>query len=248
MPNAWDVGSARLLAHAGFEALATTSSGFAASLGRDDQATTLDELEQHAKALVSAVEIPVSIDAEHGFAREPEDVATTVRRLAETGAAGISIEDYDPTGEIYPLSLAQERIEAAAQAAAESGIVLTARAENHLYGVGDLADTMARLQGYATAGADVVYAPGVNSARAIRALVSATDRPLNVLIQSATPTLAELAELGVRRVSTGGALAFAAYGTLMTAGRELLTEGTHHYLDGVLGSDDRTAFVGHDGV
>lgn len=242
MPNAWDAGSARLLAALGFPAVATTSSGFAASLGRMDQRVTLDELEAHAAALVEAVDIPVSVDAEHGYSGTPVGVAEAVRRIAATGAAGVSIEDYDPASGILSASDAVERIEAAAEETRRAGMVLTGRAENHLYGVSDLEDTIARLVAYADAGADILYAPGITARDDIARVVKVVDRPVNVLLQKSSPTVAELAGLGVRRISTGGALAFAAYGALMRASRELLADGTHHYLDDVLSVEDRRAF------
>lgn len=242
MPNAWDAGSARLLESLGFSAIATTSSGFAATLGRPDQHVTREEIEEHVEALVEAVDVPVSVDAEHGYADEPTGVGETVRRMAEIGAAGISIEDYDPAGRIYSLPVALQRLEAAVSAAAESGIVLTARAENHLYGVEDLDDTIARLVAFGRAGADVLYAPGITSLADIERIVEEAGRPINALLQDSSPTVGELAAVGVRRLSTGGGLAFAAYGTLVAAGRELLGPGTHSYLDGVVTSEDRRAF------
>ena len=161
MPNAWDIGSARLLASLGFEAIATTSSGHAASLGRADQDVSRDELLGHVEALVGAVDVPVSVDAERCFADDPAGVAKTVELLAEAGAAGCSIEDYDPaTGSIDAIDVATERVAAAVEAARNHGLVLTARAENHLYGIDDLADTIERLVAYRDAGADVLYAPG----------------------------------------------------------------------------------------
>lgn len=242
MPNAWDMGSARLLESLGFSAIATTSSGFAATLGRHDQHVSREAMEEHVGALVEAVDIPVSVDAEHGYADEPAGVGETVRRMAEIGAAGISIEDYDPAGRIYSLPVALQRLEAAVSAAEGSGIVLTARAENQLYGVGDLDDTIARLIAFGRAGADVLYAPGITSLSDIQRVVEEVSRPVNVLLQEPTPTVGELAAVGVRRLSTGGGLAFAAYGTLVRAGRELLGPGTHTYLDGVLSAEDRRAF------
>lgn len=242
MPNAWDIGSARLLESLGFPAIASTSSGFAASLGRADQHTSLDELLAHSARLVEAVDIPVSIDAEHGHAIDPEGVAETVRRIAATGAAGVSIEDYDPEGRILPFELAVERVAAAASAAAASGIVLTARAENHLYGVADLDDTVARLRAFREAGADVLYAPGVTDVSGLQRLVADAGGPVNALIQGPSPTIAEMESIGIRRVSTGGALAFVAYGAAVAAARELLERGTHAYLGSVLSLEDRSAF------
>jgi 2-methylisocitrate lyase-like PEP mutase family enzyme len=233
MPNPWDVGSARLLEALGFPALATTSSGFAASLGRQDQQVTLDELLAHVVTLVDAIGIPLNVDAERLYADEPEGVAETARLLAGTGAAGFSIEDYDPLRDrLDPLDEAVARVAAAAEVARAHGLVLTARAENHLYGVDDLDDTIARLQAYRDAGAHVVYAPGLSSLSDIARVVRETGLPVNVLALRGGPAVRELASVGVRRVSTGGALAWAAYGALVSAGRELLESGTSGYTEG----------------
>lgn len=230
MPNPWDVGSARLLARLGFPALATTSSGHAASLGRLDQHVTRDELLAHAASLASAVDVPVSVDAERCFADDPEGVAETVRRIGRTGAAGCSIEDYEPSaGAIDPLETAVGRVAAAAEAAHAEGLVLTARAENHLYGLGGLDDTIARLRAYRDAGADVLYAPGLVDLDEIARVVREAGGPVNVLARSSGPSIRELASVGVRRVSTGGALAMAAYGALVKGARELLDAGTSSY-------------------
>lgn len=227
IPNPWDVGSALILQSLGFRALATTSSGLAASLGKLDQQVTRDELVAHVAAVTAAVDVPVNVDAERGY----DDVALTIRLLAEAGAAGVSIEDYDPAeSAIVPLELAVSRIAAAAAACARHGIVLTARAENLLYGAGDVDDTVARLVAYREAGAEVLYAPGLRAPADI-ARVVALGAPVNVLAVAGAPTVPELAELGVRRVSTGGALAWAAYGALRDAGRELLDQGTTTYRD-----------------
>lgn len=244
MLNAWDVGSARILASLGFSAIASTSSGFAASLGRMDQHVTLAELEVHVRNLVSAVEVPLSVDAEHCYADSPRGVATTVKRLAKVGVAGISIEDYDPKAGIYSPRIAAERVKAAAEAAHRHGIVLTARAENHLYDVDDLDDTISRLRAFRKAGADVLYAPGLEDLKAISHVVNAVDGPVNVLLRRNGPTVAQLAEVGVRRLSTGGSLAFAAYGVLAASARELLTAGTSRYIDGALSVEDRRKAFG----
>lgn len=242
MPNAWDAGSARLLEWAGFTAIATTSLGHAASLGRLDQRVTLDELLEHVRALVAAVDIPLSVDSEHCFADTPEGVARTVEQLADAGAAGCSLEDYDPQGRaIEAVEVARERVAAAAEAAHRHGMVLTARAENYLYGVDDLDDTIARLRAYRQAGADVVYAPRLVEAEAIRRIVEAVDAPVNVLALRATPPVPVLRDLGVRRVSTGGWLARAAYGAIVVAARELQSEGTSTYLDAALTADQLDA-------
>ena len=244
MPNAWDVGSARILESLGFPAIATTSAGHAASLGRMDQQVSLDELLQHVGALAGAVDVPLSVDAERCFADDPEGVAATVERIAERGAAGISIEDYEPGVGIEPLAAAVERVRAAARAAEALGLVLTARAENHLYGIDDLGDTIARLRAYRDAGAHVVYAPGLVDPAAIARVVGAVDAPVNVLARPNGPSVQALASAGVRRVSTGGALASAAYGALAAAGRELLSDGTSTYAEAGLSADDRRAAFG----
>jgi 2-methylisocitrate lyase-like PEP mutase family enzyme len=232
MPNPWDAGSARILAALGFAALATTSGGFAATLGRPDSSVTAEEALRHAAAIVAAVDVPVSADLENGFADDPEAVADTVARAAGAGLAGCSIEDFRPHGEpgIYPLDVAAERVAAAARAAhGDPGLVLTARAENFIRGRPDLADTIARLQAYQEAGADVLYAPGLTALDDIRSVVTSVDRPVNVLALPNGPTVAELAEAGVRRISVGGAFAFAAYGAMIEAATELRDQGTYGY-------------------
>jgi 2-methylisocitrate lyase-like PEP mutase family enzyme len=232
IPNPWDVASARLLEHLGFPALATTSSGFAATLGRGDQHVTRDELVAHVAQLTAAVSIPVSVDAERGYADDPAGVAETVRLLADAGASGVSIEDYDPvTGRIYPIEVATERIAAAAGAA---DLVLTGRAENHLYDAGDLDDTITRLIAYRDAGATCLYAPGLSNLDDIARVVREVDAPVNVLALRDGPGVKELAGVGVRRVSTGGSLAWAAYGALVGAATELRDQGTSTYLDRAL--------------
>lgn len=239
MPNAWDLGSLHILASLDFPAVATTSSGFAASLGRMDQQVTLDELEIHVADLVAVSPVPVSVDAENGYADSPEGVAMTVERLAAIGAAGVSIEDYSPEAGIYPLQMATERIAAAAEVARRHGVVLTGRAENQLYDQGDLGDTVRRLISYREAGADVLYAPGPTDLRQIRTLVNEVAAPINVLLRQGGPTVSELAEIGVRRISIGGAFAFVAYGALARAARELRESGTTSLFEGVLSEDDR---------
>ena len=232
MPNPWDIGSARLLASLGFEALATTSAGFAWSLGLQDQQVTREDLLDHVAALAEAVDLPLNVDSERCFADDPAGVAETVRLLAEAGAAGCSIEDYDPAvGGIDEPAKATERVAAAAEAAhgGADALVLTARAENHLYGRDDLDDTIARLVAYRDAGADVVYAPGLADPAQITRLVQAVGVPVNVLALPKGPSVGELGTLGVRRVSTGGSLARAAYGTLLAGARELLDAGTSSY-------------------
>jgi len=234
LPNPWDVGSARVLAWLGFEALATTSSGFAATLGLRDGSVTREQAIGHAAQIVGATPLPVSADLENGFADEPEGVAQTVAAAIDAGLAGCSIEDFTGRADepIYDRSLAAARVAAAAQAAhsGEQRLVLTARAENHLHGRDDLADTIARLQRYAEAGADVLYAPGLTRADDIRAVVTGADRPVNVLAVAGAPSVAELADLGVARISVGGAFAFAALGALVEAARELRADGSFGYL------------------
>ena len=234
LPNPWDPGSAKLFASLGFEALATTSSGAAATLGRPDRALSADEAIASVTAIVSATDLPVSADLENGFADDPAGVAETIGLALAAGLAGASIEDYGGGEEepIYGIELATERIAAAAEAAHSGAVrlVLTARAENHLHGVDDLADTIARLQAYQEAGADVLYAPGLSNIEDIRSVVSSVDLPVNVLVWPGVPSVAELAAAGVRRVSVGGAFAFAALGAAAEAARELRDEGTYGYL------------------
>ena len=242
MPNPWDIGSARLLVHVGFPALATTSSGHAGSLGRLDQHVSRDELVAHAEAMANAVDVPLNIDSEHCFPDQPGGVARTVQLLGETGAAGCSIEDYDPaTGSILPFEVAVDRVAEAAAAARASGLVVTARAENRLHGITDLDDTIRRLVAYGEAGAEVVYAPGLVELPEIERVVGEAGRPVNVLALPAAPPVSQLAAAGVRRISTGGALAWAAYGALVKAGRELLESGTTSYFAGSLSWADRSA-------
>jgi 2-methylisocitrate lyase-like PEP mutase family enzyme len=240
MPNPWDAGSARILAAAGFEALATTSAGFAWTLGKDDQQVTRDELVVHVEALSAATDLPLNVDSERCYPDDPGGVAETVRLLAEAGAAGCSIEDYDPaTLAIDDVGLAAERVAIAAEAAhgLAEPMVLTGRAENHIRGVDDLEDTVARLIAYRDAGADCVYAPGLTDIGHIRAVVDAVACPLNVLALPAAPRTAELAAAGVRRVSTGSLLAGAAYGGLYAGAQELLDDGTSHYAAGHIPRD-----------
>jgi 2-methylisocitrate lyase-like PEP mutase family enzyme len=233
LPNPWDQGSAKLLASLGFSALATTSSGYAATLGRPDGSISRDEALAHAALIVEATELPVSADLENGFADEPAGVAETVGLAVRAGLAGGSVEDFTGSAEapIYDAALAAERVAAAAEMAHRGPVhlVLTARAENYLHGRPDLSDTIARLQAYQDAGADVLYAPGLTRLDEIRELVSSVDRPVNVLAFPGAPTVAELADVGVRRISVGGAFAFTALAALVEAARELLDEGTYGY-------------------
>jgi 2-methylisocitrate lyase-like PEP mutase family enzyme len=233
LPNPWDRGSARLLASLGFQALATTSSGHAATLGLLDGSVTRDEAVEHAASIVEATELPVSADLENGFADDPAEVAETVRLAIGAGLAGCSVEDYSGREEapIYDAGLAAERVAAAAAAAHDGPVhlVLTARSENYLHGRPDLSDTIARLQAYQEAGADVLYAPGLSSLQDIGQVVASVDRPVNVLARPGAPSVPELASVGVSRVSVGGAFAFVALGALVEAARELSEQGTYSY-------------------
>lgn len=233
MPNPWDAGSARLLESLGFRALATTSSGFAATLGRLDYSVTRDEAIAHSTQIVAATTLPVSADLENGFADAPDDVAETVRLAVGAGLAGCSIEDATgrDDGPIYCLEHAVARVEAAAEAAhaGDARLVLTVRAENHVQGIDDLPDTIERLQAYEAAGADVLFAPGLVRIEDIREVVRSVGRPVNVLARGHGPAVAELAEAGIARVSVGGAFAFAAFGAAVEAARELLEEGTYGF-------------------
>ena len=218
IPNPWDAGSARVLAALGFRALATTSSGFAFTLGRSDGQATLDEVVEHTAAIDAATELPVSVDLENGYGPDPESAATAITRVAEAGAVGGSIEDWDPAGRIYGLSEATERVTAASAAARNLPFpfMLTARAENHIRGNPDLADTIERLQAFEQAGADVLYAPGLRTVGEIRAVCDAVSKPVNVLALPGL-TLAEIVEGGAQRVSIGGALAWVAAQALVDA-------------------------------
>jgi 2-methylisocitrate lyase-like PEP mutase family enzyme len=226
IPNPWDAGSAKVLAGLGFKALATTSSGFAFTLGRPDGQVTLDEVADHISALDNATDLPVSADLENGYGPEPEDAARAIERAAEAGAVGGSIEDYDPAGGIYELDHAVERVRAAVEAAAGLGFTftLTARAENKIRGNPDLDDTIARLQAYERAGADVLYAPGLRSGDEIRAVRGATSRPLNVLAHSGL-SVAEIVDAGGTRISVGGALAWSAARAAIAAAEAIRDAG-----------------------
>ena len=235
LPNPWDLGSAKLLVSLGFQALATTSSGFAATLGRLDGAVSRAEALAHAAAIAKATDVPVTADLENGFGDDPAEVAETLRLALEAGLAGCSVEDFSGREDapIYELGPAKERIAAAAQVAHAGPVhlVLTARAENYLRGRPDLADTIARLQAYQEAGADVLYAPGLSELEDIRQVVAAVDRPVNVLALPGAPAVSELARVGVRRLSVGGAFAFAALGAVVQAANELAGDGTYGYFE-----------------
>lgn len=240
MPNPWDVGSARLLASTGFEALATTSAGFAWSIGKHDQRVSRDELVAHVASLAKATPLPLNVDSERCYPDDPGGIAETVALLADAGAAGFSIEDFDPaTDSIDDADVAAERVAAAAEAANRlpEPMVLTGRAENHIRGIDDLDDTIARLIAYRDAGADCLYAPGLIDLDQIAAVVEAVRAPVNVLALPNGPAIAVLASVGVRRVSTGSLLAGAAYGALVAGARELLADGTSRYAHGGVSRD-----------
>jgi 2-methylisocitrate lyase-like PEP mutase family enzyme len=232
LPNPWDAGSAKILASLGYEALATTSSGHAATLGRLDGSVSRDEAISHAADIVAATPLPVSADLENCFADSPEGVAQTIELALGAGLAGCSIEDYDGAA-IYDIGVAKERVAAAAEAAHGGGVhlVLTGRAENFIRGNPDLADTIARLQAYQEAGADVLYAPGLSTAEEIRQVVESVDLPVNVLARAGAPTVSELASLGVARISVGGHFAFAAIAGLVEAAVELRDQGTYGFAE-----------------
>jgi len=235
IPNPWDVGSARLLAHFGFEALATTSMGYAFSLGRQDNSLDREETLAHASQIVSATHLPVSADLENGFGDSPGTVAETIRLAASAGLVGGSIEDAsgEPDRPIYELDHAIERVRAAAEAAHSLSFpfTLTARAENYLHGRPDIRDTVKRLQAYQDAGADVLYAPGRTTRDDIAAVVSSVNRPVNVLmgLRGVQLTLAELSALGVKRVSVGSALYRTAIGAFMRAAQEMRESGSFSF-------------------
>jgi 2-methylisocitrate lyase-like PEP mutase family enzyme len=226
IPNPWDAGSAKVLAGMGFRALASTSSGFAFTLGRPDGAATLDEVVEHAGALDRATSLPVSVDLENGYGRTEQDVARAVARVAGAGAVGASIEDYDAGDGIYPLEDAARRVAAAVEAARGLDVpfTLTARAENHIRGHPDLDDTIARLQAYERAGADVLYAPGLRTGEEIRTVCDAVSKPVNVLAHRGL-TMSEIVAAGGQRISVGGALTWAAVGALVAAAEQIRDHG-----------------------
>jgi 2-methylisocitrate lyase-like PEP mutase family enzyme len=239
IPNPWDAGSARVLAALGFKALATTSSGFAFTLGRLDGRVTLDEVVDHAAALDQATDLPISVDLENGYGADPDDAALAIRRVAQVGAVGGSIEDYDPSGRIYELRHATERVAAAAEAAhgLEFPFALTARAENHIRGHPDLNDTIARLQAFENAGADVLYAPGLRTVDDIRAVCEAVSKPVNVLAVRGL-SFADLVAAGARRVSVGGSLTWVAVRAMVDAAQAIRDAGDFSSLGARLPLDD----------
>ena len=232
IPNPWDAGSARVLADLGFAALATTSSGLAFSLGRVDGEVTRDEVAAHVTALVGATDLPVSVDLENGYGPHPDDAAAAVVAAAQAGAVGGSIEDYDRAGFLYDVGPAVERVAAAAEAAHSLGFpfVLTARAENHIRGNPDLADTVARLQAYADAGADVVYAPGLRTVQDIAVVCRSVGRPVNVLARPDL-TVADIVGAGAQRVSVGGSLTWVAVRAMVEAATAMREQGDLSRLD-----------------
>lgn len=235
MPNPWDAGSARLLASLGFEALATTSAGYAFSKGRLDSSASLERADilTNAAEIVAATDLPVSADLEDGFGTAPEICAETIRMACDAGLVGGSIEDAtgDPAAPVHDMPLAVERVRAAAEAARGRPFLLTARAENFLWDRPDLDDTIRRLQAFSEAGADVLYAPGLPDIEAIRAVCAAVDKPVNVVmgLRGRSYSVAELSAAGVRRISVGGSFARAALGAVMRAAREVREAGTFGY-------------------
>jgi 2-methylisocitrate lyase-like PEP mutase family enzyme len=226
IPNPWDAGSARVFAALGFQALASTSSGFAFTLGRLDGDVTLDEVVEHAATLDRATDLPVSVDLENGYGADPESAAHAVSRVAEAGAVGASIEDYDPGGHLYELEHAAERVGAAAAAARGLRLpfMLTARAENHIRGNPDLEDTIARLQAYEAAGADVLYAPGLRTEAEISAVCEAVSKPVNVLALPGM-SMEEIVGAGAQRISVGGGLTWVAVNAMAAAAAEIRDRG-----------------------
>jgi 2-methylisocitrate lyase-like PEP mutase family enzyme len=247
IPNPWDIGTARLLAHLGFEALATTSAGYAFSVGRPDATIDRDETIAHVAAIVSATELPVSADLENGFGDAPKSVAETIKLAAEAGLAGGSIEDVSGRAGAKPYELehAADRIRAAAEVVRglPFRFTLTARAENYVIGRPDLKDTITRLQAYQEAGADVLYAPGLATKDDIAAVVGSVDRPVNVVmgLQGVQLSLAALSAIGVKRISVGSALSRAALGAFLRAAREMLERGTFEFAEEAVGYRDVTA-------
>jgi 2-methylisocitrate lyase-like PEP mutase family enzyme len=247
IPNPWDIGSARVLAGLGFQALATTSGGMANSLGRRDGEVSRKEALRHAREIVDATPLPVSADLENGFGDDPDTVAKTVKKAAKVGLVGCSIEDATkrPDEPVFALEQAAERVRAAAEAAraVSHPFVLTARAENYLYGRNDLDDTIARLKAYEEAGADVVYAPGLRQIEDIKAVCESVSKPVNVLALRGGPSIGELEAAGVRRVSLGSNLYRVAMGAFVRGARELHEHGTLGFLDGLATSGDLDPFL-----
>lgn len=244
MPNPWDVGTARILASMGFKALATTSAGMAFALGKPEGRTSTDDVLAHCRMMVEATDLPVSADLEKGFGDSPSAVAETIRAAAATGLAGCSIEDHTnrPDDPIFSFDLAVERIQAAAKAGRglDHDFVLTARAENFLWGRPDLDDTIARLQAFEEAGADVLYAPGLHDLETIRTVCAALEKPVNVIMgmPGVTFGMDELTKAGVKRISVGSALARAALGNFLRAGKEMAEQGTFTFAENAAGFEE----------
>lgn len=237
IPNPFDTGSARVLQALGFPALATTSAGFAQTLGRADGQVRLEEKFAHCRALAEATEIPINVDFEDGYAATPEQVATNVRKIAGTGVAGCSIEDFDrESQQLIEFDVAVERVQSAAEAVASLDLpfMLTARAENLLRGVGDLDETIRRLQAFERAGADVLYAPALKTLDELQQVAAEVSKPINALgVMFRGATVAELADAGAKRISVGSALAALSMGPVIAAGKELLEQGTFDWLAGI---------------
>jgi 2-methylisocitrate lyase-like PEP mutase family enzyme len=233
IPNPWDAGAARVLEALGFSALATTSSGFAFTLGRRDGGATLDEVAEHVRALSAASSLPVAVDLENGYGPDPADAANAIVRVAEAGAVGGSIEDYDVDDGLYDTDRATERVAAAAEAARglPFAFTLTARAENHIRGNPDIDDTIARLQAYERAGADVLFAPGLRTADEVRTVCAAVGKPVNVLAHKGL-TMREIADAGAKRVSVGGALTWVAVNAMVDAATRIRDDGDFSALTG----------------
>lgn len=248
IPNPWDIGTARILAAMGFKALATTSAGMAFALGLPEGRVSMEATLAHCRAIVSATDLPVSADLEKGFGDSPERVSETIRAAAETGLAGCSIEDHtgDRGNPIFSFDLAVERVKAAADTCRSlpHDFVLTARCENLLWGRNDLGDTIRRLQAFEEAGADVLYAPGLNDLESIRTVCAAVSKPVNVVMgmPGATFDSAELAAAGVKRISVGSALARAAFGAFVTGAREMATNGSFHFSQEAVGFAELEGF------
>ena len=249
IPNPWNAGTARILTALGYEALATTSAGYAFSVGRRDSSAVLtrNEILQNAKAIVEATPLPVSADLQDGFGRSPAMCAETIRLASEIGLVGGSIEDAtgDPKDPIYEFNLAVERVALAAKASHDCAFILTARAENFLHGRPDLVDTIRRLQAFAEAGADVVYAPGLSSLEAVREVCASVSKPVNVVmgLKGGTFSVAELAAVGVKRISVGGAFARAALGGFVRAAREVIEKGTFTFAADALSHAEAQAYM-----
>jgi len=249
IPNPWNAGTAKILTALGFEALATTSAGYAFSIGQEDSTTNIarDGILANAKEIVEATNLPVSADLQNGFGPSPETCSETVRLASSIGLAGGSIEDATghPRVPIYDFQLAVERVEAAAETAQTHHFLLTARAENFLYDRPNLEDTIRRLQAFAEAGADVLYAPGLTSLEAIREVCASVDKPVNVLmgLQGATYSVEELAAAGVKRISVGGSFARAALGAFVRAAREVKEKGTFDYAAEAISHTEASAYM-----